>query len=70
MQLAFMGARIVGPAAAGALVSALGPNSCYALDVLSFVVSASFLGSVAIRRPQRLRRPSRRATASTTSWPT
>ncbi|HEY2906015.1 MAG TPA: MFS transporter [Vicinamibacterales bacterium] len=51
MQLAFMGARIVGPAAAGALVSALGPNSCYALDVLSFVVSASFLSSVAIRRP-------------------
>ena len=41
MQLAFMGARIVGPAAAGALVSALGPNSCYALDVFSFVVSAS-----------------------------
>jgi MFS transporter, DHA3 family, macrolide efflux protein len=51
MQLAFMGARIVGPAAAGALVAALGPNSCYALDVLSFLVSASFIGSVAINRP-------------------
>jgi len=51
MQLGFMGARIVGPAAAGALVSALGPNSCYALDVLSFIVSASLLSSVAIRRP-------------------
>ena len=51
MQLAFMGARIVGPAAAGALVSALGPDSCYALDVLSFFVSASLIGSVVIRRP-------------------
>jgi MFS transporter, DHA3 family, macrolide efflux protein len=52
MQLAFMGARIIGPAAAGALVVALGPSSCYALDVFSFVVSASFLSSVAIKRPQ------------------
>jgi len=51
MQLAFMGARIVGPAAAGGLVAALGPGSCYALDVLSFVVSASLIGSVLIRRP-------------------
>jgi MFS family permease len=51
MQLAFMGARIVGPAAAGALVAALGANSCYALDVLSFFASASLIGSVAIRRP-------------------
>jgi MFS transporter, DHA3 family, macrolide efflux protein len=51
MQLAFMGARIVGPAAAGGLVAALGPGSCYALDVLSFVVSASLIGSVLIKRP-------------------
>lgn len=53
MQLAFMGARIVGPAAAGALVSALGPESCYALDVLSFVASAGLIGSVMIRRPAK-----------------
>ena len=66
MQLAFMGARIVGPAAAGALVSALGPNSCYALDVFSFVVSASFLSSVAIIGPRR-RPASRPAIESTTS---
>jgi MFS transporter, DHA3 family, macrolide efflux protein len=51
MQLAFMGARIIGPASAGALVAALGPGSCYALDVLSFLVSASLLTSVAIKRP-------------------
>jgi len=59
MQLAFMGARIVGPAAAGGLVAALGPNSCYALDVLSFLASASLIGSVIIRRP-----PSSAGTAS------
>jgi MFS family permease len=51
MQMAFMGARILGPASAGALVAALGPDSCYALDVLSFFASASLIGSVAIRRP-------------------
>jgi MFS family permease len=53
MQMAFMGARIVGPAAAGALVAAFGPASCYAIDVLSFVVSASLIASVAIGRPVR-----------------
>jgi MFS family permease len=46
-----MGSRIVGPATAGAMVSAMGPASCYAVDVLSFVVSASLIGSVVIRRP-------------------
>jgi DHA3 family macrolide efflux protein-like MFS transporter len=51
MQIAFMGSRIVGPATAGALVAAFGPASCYAVDVLSFVVSASLIGSVTIRRP-------------------
>jgi MFS family permease len=51
MQIAFMGSRIVGPATAGAMVAAFGPASCYAVDVLSFVVSASLIGSVAIRRP-------------------
>ncbi len=51
MQLAFMGSRIVGPATAGAAVAAAGPNVCYTLDVLSFLVSASLIGSVSIRRP-------------------
>jgi len=51
MQIAFMGGRIIGPATAGALVAAFGPASCYAIDVLSFVVSASLIGSVVIRRP-------------------
>jgi MFS transporter, DHA3 family, macrolide efflux protein len=51
MQIAFMGSRIVGPAAAGMIVGQFGPNVCYALDVLSFLVSASLIGSVSIRRP-------------------
>jgi MFS family permease len=51
MQLAFLGARILGPAVAGELVVLLGPSSCYALDVLSFFASASLVGSVVIRRP-------------------
>jgi predicted MFS family arabinose efflux permease len=51
MQLAMMGVRIVGPAAAGVLVSAFGPNICYALDSVSFVASAALITSVAIVRP-------------------
>jgi MFS family permease len=51
MQIAFMGSRIIGPATAGALVAAFGPASCYAVDVLSFLVSASLIGSVTIGRP-------------------
>jgi MFS family permease len=51
MQIAFMGARILGPAAAGALVAGLGPGVCYALDVLSFLISASLIASVMILRP-------------------
>ena len=50
MQIAFMGSRIVGPATAGAIASTFGPRACYALDVLSFVLSAALIGSVAIRR--------------------
>jgi DHA3 family macrolide efflux protein-like MFS transporter len=52
MQLAMMGVRIVGPAAAGVLVAAVGPDLCYSLDVVSFLASASLIGSVAIVRPQ------------------
>jgi len=57
MQIAFMGSRIVGPSIAGALVGSFGPNVCYALDVLSFFVSAAFIGSVLIRRPASARPP-------------
>jgi DHA3 family macrolide efflux protein-like MFS transporter len=51
MQIAFMGSRIVGPAAAGAIASTFGPKVCYALDMLSFLFSAALIGSVAILRP-------------------
>ena len=51
MQMAMLGARIVGPAAAGTLVSAFGPKVCYAVDFISFVVSAALIGSVTIVRP-------------------
>jgi DHA3 family macrolide efflux protein-like MFS transporter len=50
MQMAFMGSRIVGPSAAGAIVLAFGPKICYGIDVLSFVVSAALIASVAINR--------------------
>ena len=51
MQLAMMGVRVVGPAAAGVLVAAFGPDLCYTLDVASFVGSALLIGSVSIVRP-------------------
>src|SRR5262249_20629204 len=54
MQLAFMGSRIIGPATAGAIVSAFTPRVCYLLDVASFLISATLIGSVAIRRPAAL----------------
>ena len=57
MQIAFLGSRIVGPATAGLLVAAFGPNICYWLDVLSFLISASFIGSVMIRRPPSIKVP-------------
>lgn len=50
MQFAFMGSRIIGPAAAGTLVGMFGPSICYAIDVLSFIASATLIGSVVIRR--------------------
>jgi DHA3 family macrolide efflux protein-like MFS transporter len=52
MQLAMMGVRVVGPAAAGVLVAAFGPNVCYSFDVASFLASAALIGSVAIVRPK------------------
>src|SRR5690349_13215235 len=51
MQMAMLGTRVVGPATAGALVSAFGPKVCYAIDFVSFVVSAGLISSVAIIRP-------------------
>jgi MFS family permease len=51
MQMAMLGARIVGPAAAGALVAAFGAGVCYAVDFVSFLASAALIGSVAIVRP-------------------
>src|SRR6185503_14455263 len=51
MQIAFMSSRIVGPAAAGAMVARFTPKICYAIDVLSFVASAALIGSVPIERP-------------------
>ncbi|HEY6212356.1 MAG TPA: MFS transporter, partial [Vicinamibacterales bacterium] len=58
MQLAFMGARIVGPAAAGQIVGLFGPSICYGLDMASFVASAALIGSVAIARPPSNAAPS------------
>jgi MFS family permease len=51
MQMAMMGTRVIGPAAAGTLVSWFGPSVCYAIDFVSFIVSAALIGSVAIVRP-------------------
>jgi len=51
MQIAFMSSRIIGPAAAGAMVARFTPKICYAIDVLSFVASAALIGSVPIKRP-------------------
>lgn len=51
MQMAMLGARVVGPAAAGALVAGVGPNICYAINFVSFLVSAAFIASVTILRP-------------------
>jgi DHA3 family macrolide efflux protein-like MFS transporter len=51
MQMAMMGTRVIGPATAGALVAAFGPNVCYAVDFVSFIVSALLISSVTILRP-------------------
>jgi MFS transporter, DHA3 family, macrolide efflux protein len=64
MQMAMMGIRIVGPSAAGLLVAAFGPNICYAVDFVSFIVSAAFISSVTILRPPS---PQKAAAESTNS---
>src|SRR6266516_2865319 len=48
MQIAFMAMRIAGPATAGTIAATFGPGTCYAIDVVSFVISAALIGSVAI----------------------
>jgi MFS family permease len=55
MQIAMMGSRIIGPATAGALVAALGPEFCYTIDVASFLLSAGLIFSVGIVRPAEMR---------------
>ena len=57
MQIAFMGSRIVGPATAGVIVAKFTPQACYAIDVASFLISASLIASVAFVRPASLRPP-------------
>jgi hypothetical protein len=57
MQIAFMGSRIIGPAAAGAIVSTFSPRVCYIFDVASFLVSAALIGSVTIVRPSSMQPP-------------
>src|SRR6267142_3690068 len=57
MQIAFMGSRIIGPAAAGAIVSTFTPRVCYIIDVASFLVSAALIGSVVIVRPASIQPP-------------
>ncbi len=51
MQIAMMGIRILGPAAAGTLVAAFGASLCYAVDGASFLASAALIGTVVIVRP-------------------
>ena len=46
MQQVMFGMRIVGPAIASFMVASFGPISCYGLDSLSFVGSATLIGSV------------------------
>ena len=50
MQQAMQVVRIISPALAGALVSALGERSCFWLDSFSFVFSAAMIGLIAIDR--------------------
>ena len=50
VQQAFQFMRIVSPALASAMVGSFGPSSCYYLDALSFIFSASMIGSLVIVR--------------------
>lgn len=50
MSQAMQGAQIVSPAVSGLMVEALGANSCFVFDVLSFFFSACMVASLPIRR--------------------
>jgi DHA3 family macrolide efflux protein-like MFS transporter len=50
MQQVFFAMRIVGPAAAMAIVATFGPVTCYVMDSVSFVGSALLVSSVALSR--------------------
>src|SRR5262249_7286854 len=58
MQIAFMGSRIIGPAAGRARVAALTPTGRSSHDVASFLMSAALIGAVFIARPATLKAPS------------
>ena len=53
MQQALQGVRILSPAVASALVTAVGPNSCFYLDGVSFLASAAFIYAIAASREAR-----------------
>ncbi len=50
MQQAMQGVRILSPAVASALVTAVGPNSCFYVDAVSFLASAAFIYAIAASR--------------------
>ena len=50
MSQAFYTMRILAPAAAGLLVYALGENSCFYLDTVSFIFSAAMLSTIVVMR--------------------
>jgi DHA3 family macrolide efflux protein-like MFS transporter len=50
IQQAFQVMRIISPAMAGAMVAWFGANSCYVVDSVSFVCSATLIGTVLIVR--------------------
>ena len=50
MSQAFYTMRIIAPAAAGLLVYALGENSCFYLDTISFIFSAAMLSTIVVMR--------------------
>jgi len=50
VQQAFQVMRIISPALAGAMVGWFGASSCYYIDTLSFIFSASMIATIAIAR--------------------
>ncbi len=63
MQQAFYIMRVVGPALAGILVGFFGANFCYVVDSISFLLSASLILSVTIRRSENAVPPTGKAPA-------